>query len=499
LTAGSRRTAAAWVAVLTATTTAGLVGVVSGDGPGSMLRHLYAVPVAWAALRLGLAGGAGTAALAAMLDAPGLLRAIEVSGLAPAVVEHVITLGLLACAGGVIGGLAGRSTRHFDRYQALLGLQRAMGDATSLEHGLAVAGRALARALRAEQAEVVIDGGAGAWVGARGPRVLAEGTAGHAAAGGRPVHLPDAVPASGRPQRVVAVPLVARGRVIGVAGVRRHAWWSRDDRAALQALGLQVALALENGALASALESKLAAAAARLTELDRAKSELISIASHELRTPLTSLLGFSELLLGRQYDDADRRRFVSMIHGEARRLARLLDNLLDVARVERGQRLPLSPEPIGARALLEAAAALFAEQGSRHRFSVVAEAGLPALLVDRDAVDRVLANLVSNALKYSAPGSEIRLRAERGVAGFVELSVEDDGCGIPADALPHVFDPYYRVASADRTARGLGLGLALVKSLAEAHGGGVRVASAPGVGSRFTVWLPCGVGEPAIP
>jgi signal transduction histidine kinase len=485
---------------LTTWTTLGLlvaattVAIALADaGAGSMLRHLYAVPTVWGALQFGRRGGAGIASLAVLLDAPLLLRGIETWGLDRAAGEQIIALASLLVLGGLAGSLVDRARRQIDRYETALALQRSISATTPLSEGLTLANHALERVLRADQVEIVVRRDGETWVGAEGLRGLAAGTAGQwVATRAHSFHLPDA-PSAGaatRPRRVFVVRLVAGGRLIGVAGARRAGWFSRDDRAALEALGVQVALAVENAALAADLEAKVAAATERLRELDRAKSELVSIASHELRTPLTSLRGFSELLLSRRYGETETRRFVSMIHSEAERLARLVDNLLDLARIERGQRLELRREPVAVRPLLEATAVRFAAHGATRRFRVIAESGLPPLLGDADAVERVLANLVANAVKYSPDGSEIRLRGGRSPDGFVELTVEDEGAGIPEASLPRIFDRYYRVSRPDSAARGLGLGLALVKSLVEAHGGAVRVESTPGVGSRFTVSLP---------
>ena len=147
-------------------------------------------------------------------------------------------------------------------------------------------------------------------------------------------------------------------------------------------------------------------------------------------------------------------------------------------------------EPI--RPLLESQVGAWQAQGARRRFIVAVPPNLPPLLVDRDAVERILTNLVSNAVKYSPAGSEIRLVARAAGGASVEVSVEDEGEGIPEDALPRIFDLYYRVARRNSAARGLGLGLALVRSLVEANGGTIRVESSTGTGSRFTVSLPCG-------
>jgi len=495
------RSAADWAGPLAAVVVTTAAVVWQDAGPATPVRHLYLVPVVWAALRFGLGGGLGTAAVAILLAAPFLLGAIETWGLDQNAVEGFVTLGLLPVVGGLAGSLADRARRQLERYETALALQRSLGSGRPLAEGLGLVNDALRRLFGAEEVEVVVVLEDGRWVGARGPRPLAPGSTGAWVAEHRRArYLRDAPGAAvpGRPRRAAVVPLAAGGAVVGVAGAGRAAGFSRDDRAALSALGVQIALALENARLEAELESKVAAAARRLGELDRAKSELVSIASHELRTPLTSLRGYSELLLTRQYGPDESRRFLTVIHSEAERLGRMLDNLLDLARIERGQSQELDPVPVAARPLLEAQVESFQAQGVARGFRVLAADELPPLLVDRDAVDRILTNLLSNAVKYSPAGSEIRLVATPRPGGFADIAVEDDGVGIPQDALPLVFDRYYRVTRPGGV-RGLGLGLALVKSLVESNGGAIRVESTLGVGSRFTVTLPCAPAPPREP
>jgi len=493
--APSGRVVLEWAGPLSFVVLTAALMVLQDAGPGTALRHLDIIPTVWAALRFGLGGGIVTACLVVVLDAPFLLKAIETWGLDRAAVEGAVTLGLLVLVGVLAGSLTDRARRQRARYEAVLALQRALGAARPLAEGLELTNRALRTLFRAETVEAVVRRDDGTYLGASGPRCIEPGTAGAwVAIHRRSLYLPDArgATASGRPRRVVVVPLVAGGQLVGIAGAERAAGFSRDDRAALETLGAQIALAIENACLKNELESKVAAATRRLSELDRAKSELVSIASHELRTPLTSLRGFSELLLAHRYGTQETRRFISVIHGEAERLGRILDNLLDLARIERGQGIEARPVAVAIRPLLESQVGAWQAQGARRRFIVAVPPNLPPLLVDRDAVERILTNLVSNAVKYSPAGSEIRLVARAAGGASVEVSVEDEGEGIPEDALPRIFDLYYRVARRNSAARGLGLGLALVRSLVEANGGTIRVESSTGTGSRFTVSLPCG-------
>jgi len=288
---------------------------------------------------------------------------------------------------------------------------------------------------------------------------------------------------------LIVLPLLASGQVVGLIAARRRGDLPPEERAALETLGVVIALALENARLGDELERRVATATRHLADLDRAKSDFVATASHELRTPLTALLGFSELLLSRVVPAEQARRYLRVIHGEAERLTRIVDDLLDLSRFETGHRSELRPTAVDVAAALETNAEIFRAQSPGHRVRVTSAPGSVVALADPDALDRILKNLLSNALKYSPGGSEVRLGAtSRG--GRVEISVEDDGPGIPEDALPHVFERYYRVPGRTRAVRGLGLGLALVKSLADAHAGSVRAERAHSGGSRFTVTLP---------
>src|SRR5262244_322903 len=266
------------------------------------------------------------------------------------------------------------------------------------------------------------------------------------------------------------------------------------------ALGVdRVRLVLENARLterqrhfAQELEEKVAGATRRLRELDQAKNEFLSIASHELRTPLTALQGFSELLLTRDVPPERARRYLGHLHTESQRLGRIVGDVLDLSRIESGRGPTLERVSVDLGAMIKANVEIFASQHPRHQFEWKGRK-VPALCADRDAVDRMLKNLLSNAIKYSPRGG--RVRVEAGPAAdkpeMVEFTVEDDGVGIPAEALPRIFDAYVRIANPETaSAPGLGLGLSLVRGLAHAHGGSVEVESLPGKGSRFRVLLP---------
>ncbi|MGH7278753.1 MAG: sensor histidine kinase, partial [Candidatus Rokuibacteriota bacterium] len=259
-------------------------------------------------------------------------------------------------------------------------------------------------------------------------------------------------------------------------------------------------LASRQRAFADELADKVAAATHRLEEADRAKSTFVAMASHELRTPLTALKGFAELLAVRTFPPVEVRRLAGIMCREIDRLARIVSDLLDLSRLERGVPPALCRTPVAVEAALASAVALLQRTVPAREILVECEPGLPAVDADPDALDRIVKNLVGNAIKYSGAGDAIRVGARRAPGrDGVEFSVEDRGRGIPAEALPHVFEPYYRAADAVGAAHGEGIGLAVVKGLVEAHGGAIALASAPTVGTRVSFVLPVAVPAPLVP
>jgi signal transduction histidine kinase len=315
---------------------------------------------------------------------------------------------------------------------------------------------------------------------------------------GEPLFIADAG-GGARPRRVLVVPLRAGERTIGALAVEREADIPAEERAALEALGAYVGLGLENARLASRqrrfaeeLAARVAEATRRLEETDRMKSDFVAIASHELRTPLTALKGFSELLETRDFARGEVRRMAGIMRGETERLTRIVSDFLDLSRLERGLTPALRRRPLDTEAAVAEALAIFnGSAGGAPRVDVECARPLPVLDADPDALDRVLRNLVSNAIKYSPPGSRVRVRVHPAAGGAaVQMEVEDEGDGIAVDDLARVFEPYYRAPDAMRAARGAGLGLAVVKSLVEAHGGSIRAERRDARGTRMTLLLP---------
>ena len=231
----------------------------------------------------------------------------------------------------------------------------------------------------------------------------------------------------------------------------------------------------------------------QMKEVERLKSEFISMVSHDLRTPLAVIKGYAATLLNPnlKLDEDRKRRFIAGINDASDKLTRIIDNLLSVSRLESGRfRLTLQQFDLGD--LVMKTAGLYQTGASKHHFITDTPLGQLWVIADRDLIEQVLTNLLGNAVKYSAEGGDIRIRA-RVVEGGVEVSVHDRGIGIPPSQQHRVFEKYYRGDTAvARRISGTGLGLYICKSIVEAHGGHIWVESAPGEGSTFAFRLPSG-------
>jgi signal transduction histidine kinase len=230
---------------------------------------------------------------------------------------------------------------------------------------------------------------------------------------------------------------------------------------------------------------------ARELEAARLKSEFVAAVSHEFRTPLTTLCQLSELLLrDRVAGDDERQAYYGLLHAESERLRRLVEGLLSFGRFEHG-RADLRLEPADFNAIVRACVADFRSicESGDHRVELIAPRSTAVVLADADALRSVVWNLLDNAVKYSPTGGRIRIEVTEGDE-VVEVSVHDDGVGIPRREQAQIFEPFVRGSAArDARIRGTGIGLALAREIVRAHGGTIDVTSEPGRGSTFRVRL----------
>jgi PAS domain S-box-containing protein len=240
------------------------------------------------------------------------------------------------------------------------------------------------------------------------------------------------------------------------------------------------------------LELELAESHARAesdADLSRIKDEMVATVSHELRTPLASIVGFAELLATRDVTAAQRKEYLAVMLKEGRRLTLLVNDFLDLRRLEGGH-LSMRFAPADISALIKRAVELFSDpRGTPIEIRVPAD--LPLVRVDSDAIFRVVTNLLSNARKYSPEGGSILVGASN-ADGMVEIYVQDHGLGVPPEALSHLFGKFFRVESPDRNSiGGTGLGLAICKYIVESHGGKITASSSGlGKGTRFFFTVP---------
>ena len=215
-----------------------------------------------------------------------------------------------------------------------------------------------------------------------------------------------------------------------------------------------------------------------LRESERGKTELVSIVSHELRTPLASVLGFTALLLKREFDAPTRRHYLGIVDAQARRLAALLEDFLDVQRIEH-EGVDLTSERVDLATLLDEQAQLYAAQSPKHRLAVdLAERPLN-VRGDPGRLAQVVGNLLSNAIKYSPDGGTVQLVAARSGSG-VRIAVHDEGLGIPEEQQSRIFTKFFRGDAGATGITGTGLGLAVSREIVEAHGGSHRLRQRPG-------------------
>jgi K+-sensing histidine kinase KdpD len=223
-------------------------------------------------------------------------------------------------------------------------------------------------------------------------------------------------------------------------------------------------------------------------EVDRMKSSLVSTVSHELRTPLAAIKGYASTLLADdvQWDHKSQREFISVISDESDRLSNLVNNLLDLSRIEAGS-LRLSREECQIDEMIQRAAKQALHNGNS--FEVQIEAGLPPLYADPPRLESILRNLIENSVKYAGSTAIIRVTVQQD-KGNIMFRVSDNGPGIPPEEAKRIFDSFYRVdESFSRIASGAGLGLAICQGLVRAHGGEIWVEPQEG-GACIAFYIP---------
>jgi signal transduction histidine kinase len=286
----------------------------------------------------------------------------------------------------------------------------------------------------------------------------------------------------------IYLPLVFHDDLLGVIALGRigKSGFSAKRQKLLSSLAAQITVALHNSLAHLRLQQSLK----HVQEVDRLKSELINTVSHELRTPLSSIFGFTELLLKKPPGVTKAQKYLTIIYQEALRLTELINSFLDLQRIENGH-FEMQKNPVDLGELIRSNVEIYQGQSTMHTITVKIGPDLPPVHTDPDRLSQVLGNLLSNAIKYSPGGGVIEITAARRSAKEVEVAVKDQGLGIPQEAIPNLFRPFFRVDNSDRRQiGGTGLGLAICQQTIRALGGDIWVRSEYGKGSTFTCLLP---------
>jgi len=235
------------------------------------------------------------------------------------------------------------------------------------------------------------------------------------------------------------------------------------------------------------------------TEVDRMKTEFLSTAAHELRTPMASIHGFSELLLKRNYDEATQRDLLETIYRQSSNLVHLVNELLDLARIETRAGKDFNIQGQELLPILDRTVRQFMMPNDPRKITLKLASILPPVAVDADKFSQALLNVICNAYKYSPHGGAIELSTHIGDdRAEVGISVRDNGIGMTPEQIARVFDRFYR-ADTSGAIPGTGLGMSLVKEIMEIHQGRVEIESTPGQGTQVTLWLPAARSRPTFP
>ncbi|HEU4370341.1 MAG TPA: GAF domain-containing protein [Methylomirabilota bacterium] len=289
---------------------------------------------------------------------------------------------------------------------------------------------------------------------------------------------------------IVAVPMVREGRLIGCLGVTRNrpGAFPAETIELLRTFATQSALAIQNARLFHEIEDK----SRQLEAASRHKSEFLANMSHELRTPLNAIIGFSEVLGERMFGELNAKQdeYVKDVHASGQHLLSLINDILDLSKIEAG-RMELELSEFHLPAALENALTLVRERAGRHGIALhtTVDERVGQVRADERKIRQVVLNLLSNAIKFTPEGGRIDVRAVPGDGG-VEISVSDTGVGIAPEDQEAIFEEFRQVGTAAKQVEGTGLGLALSRKFIELHGGRIWVQSQVGLGSTFTFTVP---------
>ncbi|PLX99809.1 MAG: hypothetical protein C0623_08340 [Desulfuromonas sp.] len=227
-------------------------------------------------------------------------------------------------------------------------------------------------------------------------------------------------------------------------------------------------------------------------QIDYMKRDFLAMAAHELMTPLASIMGYSELLVSEtaaQLKEEQRTEFLDYIYRKAESLSRIVDDLLDVSRIEAGYEISISRVEFDLSMVLERLVDVYRQSSIKHEFILESECRNCTLYADPVRIEQVLENLLSNAVKYSPAGGDIRVECKK-EAGSCRFAIADQGLGMTAEQIEHIFDKFYRVDQTDTARQGLGLGMSITKHIIDLHGGDIEVSSRFGEGTTVAVHLP---------
>lgn len=273
---------------------------------------------------------------------------------------------------------------------------------------------------------------------------------------------------------ILAVPMITRDTVIGVLEAinkRNGAEFTAEDVELLTVLGNQAAIAVQNALLFH-------------------QSDLIAEIVHEMRTPLNSIIAYADLMQRPAISREQCTQFAEIIRSEAERISKMANNFLDLARLQSG-RASLARDSVDLNTVIHLSINVIKPQADEKGIliSVDAPERVPPVIGDAQRLHQALLNLLSNAIKYSPQNSQVTVRV-RHEGESLSVSVSDMGPGIPPEALPNIFERFYRVPGTERHIMGTGLGLSITQQIIEAHGGEITVESEVGKGTTFTFTLP---------